>query len=186
MDLAPDTSPNPRQGAPEGAPDGATDDVAQIVAQWRRERPDLDVAPMLVVGRIFRLAHVLDGALRPPFAAARLHGGDFDVLAALRRAGAPYLARPHELSTSLLVTTGAITKRLDRLEAAGLVERRERADDGRGKLVRLTAAGLELTDRLMEQHLATQRRLLAALTLQEAEQLQALLGLLSSALEGGG
>jgi len=160
------------------------DDVARIVARWRDERPDLDPAPLLVVGRIIRLAHVLDAALRPPFAAARLHGGDFDVLAALRRSGEPYLARPHELSTSLLVTTGAVTKRLDRLEAAGLVERRGSTGDGRGKLVRLTPAGLELTDRLMEQHLAAQHRLLAALSPQEADQLQRLLGRLSASLEG--
>jgi DNA-binding MarR family transcriptional regulator len=161
----------------------AEDVVAGIVEQWARERPDLDAAPMLVLGRVTRLAHVLDGLLRPPFAAAGLANGDFDVLAALRRAGAPFAARPTDLSRSLLVTTGAITKRLDRLEAQGLVARESADGDGRGKTVRLTAEGLATTDRLIEQHLANERRLVSGLTAAERAQLAELLGRLAEQLE---
>ncbi len=164
----------------------AEDVVAGIVEQWARERPDLDASPMLVIGRLQRLAHLLDGRLRPPFAAADLANGDFDVLAALRRAGEPFQARPTDLSRSLLVTTGAITKRLDRLQATGLVERESADGDGRGKTVRLTPLGLETTDRLIGVHLANERRLVGALTEQEREHLQELLGRLAESLERDG
>ncbi len=157
--------------------------MAGIVEQWTRERPDLDASPMLVIGRLIRLAHVLDGRLRPPFAAADLANGDFDVLAALRRTGAPFTARPVDLSRSLLVTTGAITKRLDRLEAQGYVERESADGDGRGKLVRLTPAGKETADHLMAVHLANQDRLLAGLTGPERDRLATLLGRLAGTLE---
>jgi DNA-binding MarR family transcriptional regulator len=159
------------------------DVVAGIVEQWARERPDLDAAPMLVIGRLLRLGHVLDVRLRPPFAATDLANGDFDVLAALRRAGTPFTARPVDLSRSLLVTTGAITKRLDRLEAQGYVERESADGDGRGKLVRLTPTGRETADRLIAVHLANQDRLLAGLTGPERDRLATLLGRLAGALE---
>jgi DNA-binding MarR family transcriptional regulator len=161
----------------------AEDVVAGFVQQWARERPDLDAAPMLVVGRLIRLAHLLDGRMRPPFAAADLANGDFDVLAALRRAGAPFAARPTDLSRSLLVTTGAITKRLDRLEALGLVARGSADGDGRGKTVRLTPHGVEVTDRLVAVHLANQGRLISGLTGPEQDQLQELLGRLAESIE---
>jgi DNA-binding MarR family transcriptional regulator len=160
-----------------------TDAVAAIVDQWARRRPDLDATPILVVGRIARLAQVLDLRLRPPFAAAGLSNGDFDVLAALRRTGPPHSGRPVELSRQLLVTTGAVTKRLDRLEGQGYLRRQVSDDDGRGKLVHLTPAGLELVDRLIAVHLANQARLLGALTPDEREQLQLLLGRLARSLE---
>src|SRR5919107_3823238 len=97
------------------------DAVDRIAEQWARERPDLDVAPMLVVGRLHRAADLLDQELRTVFAQADLGNGDFDVLASLRRAGAPYRLTPTELTASLMVTSGAVTKRVDRLERAGLV-----------------------------------------------------------------
>jgi DNA-binding MarR family transcriptional regulator len=160
------------------------DVVAGIVEQWARERPDLDTAPMLVVGRLLRLADVLDARLRPPFAAEGLANGDFDVLAALRRAGEPFLVRPVELSRSLMVTTGAITKRLDRLEAQGLVGRESADDDGRGKLIRLTPAGVATADRMMAVHLENQRQLISGLAAADREQLAALLGRLAALVEG--
>ena len=164
----------------------AEDVVAGIVEQWARERPDLDAAPMLIIGRLQRLSHLVDGRLRPPFAAADLANGDFDVLAALRRAGEPFHARPTDLSRSLLVTTGAITKRLDRLQALGLVERDSADGDGRGKTVRLTPLGLSTTDRLIAVHLANERRLISGLTADEQERLQELLGRLAESLEAEG
>jgi DNA-binding MarR family transcriptional regulator len=159
------------------------DHVAEIAAQWAEQRPDLDASPLLIVGRINRLAVRLDGLLRPPFAARNLGNGDFDVLAALRRAGAPYQLRPVDLSRSLLVTTGAITKRLDRLQAQGLVEREATDSDGRGKITRLTPAGVALVDELIAVHLANEARLIGGLTTAERSQLQHLLARLSETLE---
>jgi DNA-binding MarR family transcriptional regulator len=159
------------------------DDVTGIVDQWARERPDLDASPILVVGRIARVNQKLDTALRPPFAAEGLGNGDFDVLAALRRTGAPYAVRPGELSRALLVTTGAITKRVDRLELQGFVSRTGGVeDDGRGKLIRLTPRGEALVDRLIAVHLANEDRLLGALSPSERRTLANLLAKLDASL----
>src|ERR1700712_2463380 len=114
------------------------DAVDRIAAQWARERPELDVAPMTVIGRISRLADLIDQRLRLVFAEAGLGNGDFDVLATLRRSGEPFRLTPTELSDSTMVTSGAVTKRLDRLERDGLVERTVNAADARGRVVALT------------------------------------------------
>ncbi|MFI1658937.1 MarR family winged helix-turn-helix transcriptional regulator [Streptomyces sp. NPDC020472] len=152
-----------------------TDAIAAIVDQWGRERPDLDTTPMLVIGRLFRLAQTLDQRLRPPFAEAGLGSGDFDLLAALRRVGEPHTLSAGELSRTVLVTTGAITKRVDRLEARGLVARTVDEADSRGRLVTLTAEGVALTDELIAVHLDNQRRLLAGLGEDERAHLAGLL-----------
>ncbi|MCL7492045.1 MarR family transcriptional regulator [Streptomyces sp. MCA2] len=158
------------------------DPVVAIVEQWKRERPDLDTTPMLVIGRLFRLTGTLDQRLRPPFGAACLGSGDFDVLAALRRSAAPHALSAGELSRTVLVTTGAITKRVDRLEARGLVSRAVAEADSRGRLITLTAEGVELTDELIAVHLDNQRRLLAGLSGEEQTQLAGLLERLASTL----
>jgi DNA-binding MarR family transcriptional regulator len=156
------------------------DTVAAMAGQWRRERPDLDASPMLVVGRMFRLVGAWDRELRGPFAEAGLGNGDFDVLAALRRAGEPYALSAGELSRTVLVTTGAITKRVDRLEAAGWVTRSVAEDDSRGRRITLTEAGLRLTDKLMEAHLANQRKLTQPLSAEERTELERLLAKLAA------
>ncbi|MEW2140106.1 MarR family transcriptional regulator [Streptomyces sp. NPDC005409] len=161
------------------------DEIAAIAAQWERERPDLDATPMLVIGRLFRLTDALDRRLRPPFAAAGLGNGDFDVLAALRRAGAPYTLSAGELSRTVLVTTGAVTKRVDRLRARGLVDRAVADADSRGRLITLTPEGVALTDRLIAVHLDNQRRLLAGLGDDERTHLAHLLGQLAATLAEG-
>jgi DNA-binding MarR family transcriptional regulator len=160
--------------------DATTDTVEDMVGQWRRERPDLDPSPMLVVGRMFRLVGAWDRELRGPFAEAGLGNGDFDVLAALRRAGEPYALSAGELSRTVLVTTGAITKRVDRLEAAGWVTRSVAEDDSRGRRISLTEAGLRLTDKLMEAHLANQRKLIQPLSAEERTELERLLAKLAA------
>ena len=160
-----------------------TDTVALVVEQWRGQRPDLDPSPMLVVGRISRLAQLLDGALRPPFAEAGLGQGDFDVLAALRRAGAPYSRSPQQLLEALMVTSGAVTKQVDRLVARGLVTRQVNPEDRRGRAVTLTERGVALVDRLIEVHLANQRRLISALSPSEVSALGAALARLTEAVE---
>ena len=122
------------------------DAVDRIVAQWARERPELDTGPMAVIGRLHRLADLLEGELRTVFASAGLGNGDFDVLASLRRSGAPYRLSPGDLSATTMVTSGAVTKRVDRLEQKGLVKRSVSDADGRGREIELTPRGKKLTD----------------------------------------
>ncbi|MFG1830907.1 MarR family winged helix-turn-helix transcriptional regulator [Micromonospora chersina] len=155
------------------------DRIAGIVAQWRRERPDLDPDPLLIIGRIQWLAEVLDAALRPPFAEADLGNGEFDVLAALRREGTPYMLTAGQLSQRMLVTTGAVTKRVDRLIARGLVSRSVSSSDARGRVVGLTPAGVALTDRLIEQHLANEAAILRELSDTDRTALKRLLATLT-------
>ena len=159
------------------------DFVGSIVERWREIRPDLDSTPMLVVARIARLAVLLDNELRPPFAAAGLASGDFDLLAALRRQGPPHEASPGELAVAMLVTTGAATKRVDRLVAQGYVSRRVSSADRRGRVVGLTKAGLKLTDDLFDVHLTNEARILQPLTTTERDQLARLLATLATSME---
>lgn len=151
------------------------DHVARIQAEWARERPDLDVRPQGVIGRLHRLAGHLTEQLCVVYRRYGLAEGEFDVLAALRRAGEPFERAPGELAQFTMVTTGAMTKRLDRLERDGLVTRRRSSTDGRGRVVALTTAGRELIDRAFTEHMANEHRLLAELTDEEATQLESLL-----------
>ena len=151
------------------------DHVGRLMEQWHVERPDLDVSPMGVIGRLRRLADALDEQLRLVFATAGLSDGEFDVLASLRRAGAPYELTPGELSATTMVTSGAVTKRVDRLERAGLVSRSVCADDARSRRIRLTPEGFELIDRLVGEHVANEHRLLSDLTEAERSRLASLL-----------
>lgn len=152
-----------------------TDHVARIQAEWARERPDLDVRPQGVIGRLHRLAGHLTEQLCVVYRRFGLAEGEFDVLATLRRAGPPYERAPGELAQFTMVTTGAMTKRLDRLERDGLVTRRRSAADGRGRVVALTTAGQELIDRAFTEHMANEHRLLGELTAEEAAALESLL-----------
>jgi DNA-binding MarR family transcriptional regulator len=161
-----------------------TDAVARIVEQWRAQRPDLDPGPLLVIGRIHRVGQLLDTALRPTFARAGLAPGDFDVLAALRREGPPHQRTAGELGQALMVSSGGITKQVDRLVGKGLVTRGTGAHDGRVRYVRLTPAGVTLVDELIAQHLDTERRLLSALDADQLTQLATALGALAEHLEG--
>jgi DNA-binding MarR family transcriptional regulator len=161
----------------------SNDTVARIVDRWREISPELDPTPMLVVGRISRLAALIDERLRPPFAAADLANGDFDLLAALRRQGPPCAASPGELAEAMLVTTGATTKRIDRLEQRGYVTRRTAPHDGRGRVIGLTAAGRRLVDKLMPTHLANEAAILAPLGATERARLARLLGEMAASLE---
>lgn len=153
-----------------------TDDhVARIQAEWRAERPDVDTGPQGVIGRLHRIANHLTGELTWLYAQYGLSEGEFDVLAALRRAGSPYERAPGEIALHTMVTTGAVTKRVDRLEEAGLVRRRRSDDDGRGRVVRLTPAGRRLIDKAFTAHMANEHRLLEPLTAAQQAQLEKLL-----------
>ena len=138
-------------------------------------RPDLDVSPQGVIGRLHRLAGYLTGELVVVYERHGLGEGEFDVLATLRRAGAPYERAPGELAEHTMVTTGAMTKRLDRLVAGGLVERRTAEGDGRRRIVALTPAGLSLIDAAFTEHMANERRLVDQLSASDREALEAVL-----------
>ena len=153
-----------------------TDDhVSRIQADWNRERPELDVSPIGVIGRLHRLAGALTEELVAVYAQHGLTEGEFDVLSALRRAGVPFERAPGELAQHTMVTTGAITKRIDRLIEAGYVTRRQSDSDARGRVVGLTAEGVAVIDAAFSAHLENERRLLAVLEPTEAAQLEVLL-----------
>ncbi|GAA2047961.1 MarR family transcriptional regulator [Catenulispora yoronensis] len=159
-----------------------SDAVDAIVAAWGRERPDLDARPMGVVGRISRLSRLLDKELKDFFAAYGLEFWEFDVLATLRRSGAPYELSAGALIKTAMVTSGAITNRVDRMEAKGLLERVRDPSDRRGVRIRLTETGLELVDQLVPAHLVNEERLLATLSQDDREALAALLRTLAVGL----
>ncbi len=134
-----------------------------MLEQWAAERADLDVSPMAVIGRISRLVRVVNAELSRTFGAHGLDTASFDVLATLRRSGRPYRRTPSELMRDAMVTSGAITQRLERLGRRGLIARTRSTSDRRGVHVTLTAEGLALIDRVLPEHVATEHRLLAAL-----------------------
>ncbi|PWD50164.1 MarR family transcriptional regulator [Serinibacter arcticus] len=136
------------------------DRVDEIQHEWRRERPDIDTSPQGVIGRMHRLGGLLMTELETVYAQHGLSQGEFDVLMTLRRAGAPYERTPSELASRTMVTSGATSKRVDRLERAGLVARRRSEGDGRGRVVGLTDAGVELADTAFTDHMANEHRLL--------------------------
>jgi DNA-binding MarR family transcriptional regulator len=158
------------------------DHVEHVLEQWRREAPDLDRAPMAVVGRISRLAQLLQAELERVFAAHGLNGGEFDVLASLRRAGRPYRLTPTELSRALMVTSGGMTKRLTTLEGRGLIRRERDPRDKRSTAVSLTAEGARLVDEALPEHVANEDRLLGELSEEERAQLAGLLATLALSL----
>ncbi len=148
-----------------------SDEVDALVAAWQRERPDLDVTLMHVLSRVTRLARHLDLARREAFAAHDLEAGEFDVLAALRRAGKPYELTPSQLIAANLVTSGTMTNRIDRPEQKNLVTRKPDPNDGRGVLVKLTTAGQNAVDAALTDLLERERILLAGISKSERNQL---------------
>lgn len=160
------------------------DHVDGILEQWRRERPDLEVAPMGTIGRIKRLHQHLSQGMGVTFTAHGLSPAGFDVLATLRRAGAPCALSPGDLMASTMVTSGTMTHRIDQLQRAGLVERIRNPEDGRGFLVSLTYRGREVIDGAVTDHVRCQAKLVSALTSAERAQLDDLLGRFLSGFEG--
>jgi DNA-binding MarR family transcriptional regulator len=151
------------------------DGVDLILEQWRRERPDLDPSPIGVIGRISRLARELEQRLEVVYREHGLEPGWHDVLATLRRSGPPYRLRPSEFTGALMLTSSGTTKRLDRLEQAGLITRAPDPDDRRGTQIALTPAGRQLIDAVTAAHLDNERELLSSLTAAEQQQLADLL-----------
>jgi len=139
------------------------DFIDMILDRWTQERPDLDVSPMGVIGRISRACRVLEEEMSNIFSAYGLNRGEFDVLAALRRAGKPYRLKPTELSSDLMVTSGGMTNRLDRMEKSGLIVRQPDPTDRRGVLVCLSEHGRRLVDEILVAYVENQHRLLGSL-----------------------
>ena len=148
-----------------------SDAVDLILRQWAAERPDLDVSAMGVFGRLSRISRLLDKSLAETFGLYGLNGGEFDVLATLRRFGKPYSLTPTELYRSMMLSSAAMTNRIDRLEARELVVREPDPEDRRGVRIRLTGEGFGLIEDAVAAHVEGQERLLSALGKQEREHL---------------
>ncbi|MEI2385814.1 MarR family transcriptional regulator [Breoghania sp. JC706] len=156
--------------------DTPQDRAALAALQWRRERPDIDPFPMEVIGRLTELAQVLTrDRLNPFFASFGLQNGEFDVLATLRRSGPPFALTPTVLYEAAMISSGGMTARIDRLEKAGLIERRKHPTDRRGTLVALTDKGKTLIDDMLPAHVANEQAMLANLTGEEQIALNGLL-----------
>ena len=156
-----------------------SDEVDRIVEAWERERPDLNFAPLQVLSRVSRLTRHLERERRQAFARSKLESWEFDVLAALRRAGEPYTLSPKQLLQQTLVSSGTMTNRIDRLVSAGLVERRTDPRDGRGILVEMTPRGLTRVDAAITRLVDAESGLLSSLTPADRARLAGLLRKLS-------
>jgi DNA-binding MarR family transcriptional regulator len=156
------------------------DAVDAIIEQWAAERPDLDTTAMEVFGRIYRLSRAMGDRTEKAYATLGISRGEFDVLATLRRSGEPYALSPRQLSATLMLTTGGMTGRLDKLERAGLLRRSPDPHDRRGLQVTLTERGLELVEEAVGAGLAVQTEVLSAAF--DAERAGQLAGLLRELL----
>ncbi len=159
------------------------DEVDRLIADWRRERPDLDLAPMEVLSRVTRVARRLDRARRAAFAAHGIESWEFDVLAALRRSGPPYRLSPGRLIEQTQVTSGTMTNRIDRLAARGLVRRDPDPRDRRGVMVTLTPDGGATVDGALTDLVAAERTILRVMSSSQAADMADLLRILALSLE---
>jgi DNA-binding MarR family transcriptional regulator len=162
------------------------DHVDRVLEQWERVEPGVDRSPVAVVARLGRLVSYVDRELEANFARFGINRAGWDVLASLRRQGAPYRLSPTELYRGLMRSSGAVSNQLHRLERAGFIRRVPDSDDGRSTLVELTGEGRALVRRVGPTHLETERRLLAALDATEREVLARLLKKLLLSLEVAG
>ena len=156
----------------------------RILGQWAQERPDLDASPMGVFGRLSRAERLLGRSLAEASSRFGINRGEFDVLATLRRAGEPYALTPTELFRSMMLSSAAMTNRLDRLEERGLVRRSPDPDDRRGVRITLTEEGLDLIEGAVEAHVEAEEGLLGALSGEDRERLADLLRKLLFSMEG--
>lgn len=151
------------------------DAVDHFIDRWAHVRPDVDVTPMAVIGRLSRLASLVQRQLNSVFGAYGLQSWEFDVLATLRRAGAGVSLTPGQLDRTMMISSGTTTHRLKRLEDRGWVLRERDSEDGRSIRVQLTEEGLKVCDRVQEAHMDNERAILAGLTSEQQVQLAALL-----------
>lgn len=160
------------------------DHVDRLRAQWARELPDLDTEPMGILGRASRLTNLHRLSMETMFARFGLDRGEFDVIATLRRSGPPYRLTPTQIYTSLMISSGGLTHRLDRLEKAGLIRREKSEQDGRSMMVALTDAGVARAEEACRAHVANGAAFLEVLDAKERRQLADLLRKLLVGIEG--
>lgn len=164
-----------------------SDRIAKMESQWQRELTSPDIRAMALVGHLLEAAHFLDRYWLSPMAAEyNLQKGEFDVIATLKRAGKPYQLTPTKLHQSLLLTSGAMTSRLDRLEKAGLILRQPSPTDRRSVQVQLTLLGLGLVNKVLPLHIENEKKALSALSENEQQQLSLLLNKLTLGLKNNG
>jgi DNA-binding MarR family transcriptional regulator len=151
------------------------DAVDRILQQWRSVRPDLDVRPMGPIGRLSRVAHEFSRTMAKTFAHHGLNAAGFDLLATLRRSPPPHALSAGELMSSMMITSGTMTNRIDQLVKAGLVKRMTDPSDARRAVVTLTSVGFNVIEEAIADHVQTQERLLANMDIKEVKQLDELL-----------
>ena len=139
-------------------------DVDLIIAQWAKQRPELNTRPMALIGRLMRVSHVLATEMGKTFAKHNLNGPSFDVLATLLRSSPPHALSPNGLLATMMITSGTMTNRIDRLEQAGLVKRIQNQNDKRSVLIALTEQGKTLIEKTVTAHVETQEKLVSPLT----------------------
>lgn len=159
------------------------DHVDQILQQWSRERPDVDVSAMAIIGRISRLERMIGVRLEQVFAEHGLEAWEFDVLATLRRSGSPFELTAGQLLDAMMITSGTMTHRIDRLEGRGFVRRRKDPADGRVVLVGLTPAGRRRVDAALEGHAANELHIISSLSQRDRNDLTRVLRRLHLALD---
>ncbi|TKE99401.1 MarR family transcriptional regulator [Vibrio kanaloae] len=140
------------------------DAIDRVVEQWAKEKPELETEPMAMMGRIMRIAKYMETQVAEIHKKYDMKLGEFDVLATLRRSGKPYRLTPSELIGSMMLTSGAMTNRLDKLEAKGLISREHSKEDRRSVSVQLTKDGLILIDQMMTEHVEMQKKLVKSLS----------------------
>ncbi|CAK08718.1 putative MarR family transcriptional regulator [Rhizobium johnstonii 3841] len=163
--------------------DSCEDHVDRLRGQWALELPDVDTEPMAILGRAFRLSNLVRPSIEATFADFGLDRGEFDVIATLRRSGPPYLMTPTEMYSALMISSGGLTHRLDRLEKAGLIRREKSPRDGRSVLVALSEAGAALAEKAFRTDMASEASFLQALDGKEREALAVLLRKLIAGIE---
>lgn len=151
------------------------DHIDRVLSQWEHERPELDALAMSIFGRIWRLNTLALKAVEKVLLEFGLSQPEFDVLATLRRSGQPYVLSPTELYTSLMLSSGAMTNRLDKLESRELIQRVPSPDDRRSMLVQLTSQGMSVIDATLVAHVANEQQMLNALDTHQQQQLADLL-----------
>ncbi|MBT9243513.1 MarR family winged helix-turn-helix transcriptional regulator [Vibrio splendidus] len=159
------------------------DAIDRVVEQWAKEKPELETEPMAMMGRIMRIAKYMETQVAELHKKYDMKLGEFDVLATLRRSGKPYRLTPSELIGSMMLTSGAMTNRLDKLEAKGLISREHSKEDRRSVSVQLTKDGLVLIDQMMTEHVETQKKLVKSLSTSQKKNTNQLLKTWLSAYE---
>ncbi|ACS83906.1 MarR family winged helix-turn-helix transcriptional regulator [Musicola paradisiaca] len=150
-------------------------EVSDIIKQWEQERPDLDVSPMLLIGSLSRVSLLIDRALDRVFSQHHLSAREFDILATLRRSGAPYAISPTQIVNALMINNSTLTSRLDRLESAGWLRRVPIQGDRRSVNIQLTDEGFALINQVVAEHVENERQLLSLFSDEEKVTLRTLL-----------